>query len=171
MPFFADDLAGIVGLADEFHDILVAFDWLMHRIAAELAEAPGELAKLLWIELLPPHGHHVIAVKHAFDVVEDLVASLRQVDARDIGAHGAGHQGNLEALEIRMATSSGLGLLIAVHHRIGWLRMRQARAAHRSGGSRSPRSSFQTAAHLLTYMSVNVRPRRLAVKAGCACRQ
>ena len=42
MPFLADHLAGVVLLAREADDVVIALDTGMDRIAAERAEAAGD---------------------------------------------------------------------------------------------------------------------------------
>ena len=43
----------------------IAFERLVHGIAAERAEAPGDVAQAVGSQFLPAHGDDVVAVEHA----------------------------------------------------------------------------------------------------------
>jgi hypothetical protein len=91
VPLFADHLAGVVGLADEADNVLVAVDRCVNRIAAERAEPAGDRVECSGWQVQIAYRQHAIMMQRAAQILKrGIVRSGGQVDPAHVGAEGPG---------------------------------------------------------------------------------
>ena len=104
VPLFADHLAGVVGLADEADNVLVAVDRRVNGIAAERAEPAGDRMECWGRQILIAHRQHAIMMQRAAQILKaGIVRRGGQVDPAHLGAEGTGDREYLEPLETHIA--------------------------------------------------------------------
>jgi hypothetical protein len=104
VPLFADHLAGVVGLADEADNVLVAVDRRVNGIAAERAEPAGDRMECRGRQILIAYRQHAIMMQRAAQFLKGgIVRSGGQVDPAHLCAEGSGNRQYLEPLETYIA--------------------------------------------------------------------